>query len=440
MPPPPGPARGSDGPPVNSAAVYSATRLDSGLTVLSAAMPHMASVSVGIWVGAGGRHEPEALGGISHFIEHLLFKGTQRRTAAQISEAVEGIGGYLNAFTDEEHTCFYARAQASRLEDLLDVLCDMFLESRLAPAEIRRERAVILEEMAMYRDQPAELMHDLLNAAQFPGHPLGRPVIGTEETLRALRRGHFVDYLASHYVTGATVIAAAGRVDHRALVKLVRSHEGNFRRGRRPECAAPPERSGKPGCQTVRKPVEQANLGLGFRTCSRHDPRQFALRLLNVVLGGNMSSRLFQVVREEHGLTYNIHSALSFWSDCGDVVISAGLDAAELEKTLRLVARELRRLAERAPGAAEFGRARDYLFGQLDLQLENTENQMMTLGEHWLAFGRLPNPAEIKARLGAVQRGELRAVARDFLRPERMALALVTPERPRKDLDRLLAF
>ena len=160
----------------------------------------MASVSVGVWVGVGGRHEPAELGGISHFIEHLLFKGTQRRTAAEISQAVEGIGGYLNAFTDEEHTCFYARAQASRLGDLVDVLLDMFLESKLAPNEIRRERDVILEEMAMYRDQPAELMHDLLNAAQFPGHPLGRAVIGTEKTLAGLRRRHFVDYLASHYV------------------------------------------------------------------------------------------------------------------------------------------------------------------------------------------------------------------------------------------------
>lgn len=400
----------------------------------------MASVSVGVWVGVGGRHEPAPLGGISHFIEHLLFKGTQRRSAAQISQAVEGIGGYLNAFTDEENTCFYARAQAKRLGDLVDVLLDMFLESRLAPADIRRERAVILEEMAMYRDQPAELMHDLLNAAQFPGHPLGRAVIGTAKTLAGIRRQHLVDYLASHYVTESTVIAAAGNLDHDELVGLVRRRSRQFRRGKRPGCSAPAERSGKPAVRMLAKTVEQANVGLGFRTCSRHDPRRFALRLLNVVLGENMSSRLFQVVREEHGLTYNIHSSLSYWGDCGDLVISAGLDAGELEKTLRLVIPELRRLKKRAPGKAEFDRARDYVLGQMDLQLESAESHMMTLGEQWLAYGRLMEPAESKARIAAVTRSELRAAALEFFRPERLAVALVSPARRQRPIDPLLVF
>jgi predicted Zn-dependent peptidase len=400
----------------------------------------MASVSVGVWVGVGGRHEPAELGGISHFIEHLLFKGTQRRTAAQISQSVEGIGGYLNAFTDEEHTCFYARAQASRLGDLVDVLLDMFLESKLAPNEIRRERDVILEEMAMYRDQPAELMHDLLNAAQFPGHPLGRAVIGTEKTLAGLRRRHFVDYLASHYVTESTVVAAAGNLDHAELVDFVRRRARQFRPGQRPVSTPPDERSGKPTVKIQTKTVEQANVGLGFRTCSRHDPRRFALRLLNVVLGENMSSRLFQVVREEHGLTYNIHSSLSFWGDCGDVVISAGLDAGELEKTIRLVVAELVRLTRRAPGKAEFERARDYLLGQMDLQLENTESHMMALGEQWLAYGRLTEPAQSRARIAAVPLAELKEVAQAFFRPERLAVAVVSPVRRPRPLDRWLNF
>lgn len=400
----------------------------------------MASVSVGVWVGAGGRHEPEPLGGISHFIEHLLFKGTQRRTAAQISQAVEGIGGYLNAFTDEEHTCFYARAQASRLSDLVDVLLDMFLESRLDPAEIRRERAVILEEMAMYRDQPAELMHDLLNEAQFPGHPLGRAVIGTPETLAGMRRAHFVDYLASHYVTDSTVIAAAGNLQHDELVGLVRRRLRQFRPGVRPGCQPPADRKPKPTVKSVRKTVEQANLGLGFRTCSRHDPRRFALRLLNVILGENMSSRLFQVVREEHGLTYNINSSLSFWGDCGDLVISAGLDPSEVERTVKLVVAELVRLTRSAPAKGEFDRARDYVLGQMDLQLENTEHHMMSLGEQWLAYGQLADPAEARQRISAVRPAELVPVARAFLTPERLAVAVVTPQRQAYRLEPLLDF
>lgn len=401
-------------------------------------MPHMASVSVGIWVGVGGRHEPAALSGISHFIEHLLFKGTKRRTAAQISQAVEGIGGYLNAFTDEEHTCFYARARADRLPELLDVLLDMFLGSVFAPKEIRRERDVILEEMAMYRDQPTELVQDLLNEAQFPGHPLGRPVIGTEATLKKLNRERFLSYLATHYVTGSTVIAAAGNVEHAQLVKLVSERQKQFRAGPRPGYAPAVVAGTQPGFKAVTKTVEQTNVSLGIHTCSRHDERRFALRLLNVILGENMSSRLFQVIREEHGLTYNIHSGLTFWDDCGDLVISAGLDTDELEKTLRLVGRELRRLRERGPTRAEFARARDYVLGLLDLQLEGTEPHMMLLGEQWLGYGRLTPPAETKDRLAAVKPAEVCRAARDFFRPERMNVALVSPRKQTLDLPRLL--
>ena len=418
--------------------MYQITRLPNGLTILTAALPHMASVSLGVWVGVGGRHEPAALNGISHFIEHMLFKGTRRRSPAQISQAVEGIGGYLNAFTDEEHTCFYSRAQAERMPGLLDVLLDMFLDSAFAPAEIAKERDVIKEELAMYRDQPAEHVHDLLNAAQFPGHPLGRAVIGTVKTLDALRRDDFVRYLADRYVTGATVIAAAGNVRHADLVKLVTKRTKAFRPGARPGYEPVTHNHEAPVVTLATRKTEQANLSLGLRTCSRHDPRRFALRLLNVILGENMSSRLFQTVREEHGLTYNINSSLSFWDDCGDLVISAGLDPAQTEKTLRLVMTELRRLRDEVPGRAEFNRTRDYVLGQIDLSLESTESHMMFLGEQWLGFGRMTTPAEAKARLAAVKPAELRAAACDFFRPERFTLALVGPRKKAAGLDRLL--
>lgn len=418
--------------------MYQATRLPNGLTVLTAAMPHMASVSLGVWVGVGGRHEPAPLNGISHFIEHMLFKGTRRRSAAQISQAVEGIGGYLNAFTDEEHTCFYSRARADRLPELLDVLLDMFLDSVFAPVEINKERDVIKEELAMYRDQPAEHVHDLLNAAQFPGHSLGRPVIGSVKTLNGIRREHFTGYLASHYVTGATVIVAAGDVQHETLVKPVGRWAERFRAGSRPTGQPVPALATAPAVTLATRKTEQANFSLGLRTCSRHDERRFALRLLNVILGENMSSRLFQTIREEHGLTYNIQSSLSFWDDCGDLVVNAGLDPGQLAKTLRLLVGELRRLREEIPGRAEFGRARDYVIGQIDLGLEGTENHMMALGEQWLGFGRLLDPAESKARLSAVTPAQIRAAARDFFRPERMTLALVSPRKSTAGLVGLL--
>jgi predicted Zn-dependent peptidase len=359
-----------------AAAARRMTRLDNGLTLLSVSLPHSASVAVGLWVGVGGRHESAAQNGIAHFIEHLLFKGTARRTAAQISQSVEGVGGYLNAFTDEEHTCFFARAGASRMPDLVEVLLDMLLHSRLDPREIARERDVIREEIAMYRDQPAERVHDLLNALQFPRHPLGRPVVGTGASLAGLRRDDFLRYLASHYVTGATVIAAAGAVDHDALVRRVRRHGRHFRQGPRPSCEPAPAPGRASRFRAVAMSAEQANMSLGIRTCSRHDPRRHAVRLLSVLLGENMSSRLFQVVREEHGLTYNIASSTSFWDDCGDLVISAGLDPEDLPKTLRLIRTELRRLIAKAPDPTEFRRARDYVLGQHELLLEGTEHQM----------------------------------------------------------------
>ena len=403
------------------------TVLPNGLTVVSANQPNRASVALGIWVGTGGRHEPEALNGISHFIEHLLFKGTRRRSAAEISQAVEGIGGYLNAFTDEEHTCFYARAQAHHLPHLLEVLSDMFVHSRLAEVEITKEREVIKEEVAMYLDQPAEQVADLLNAGQFPGHPLGRPVLGTPESLDRLNRPAFEDYLQRCYTSGATVIAAAGAVDHAHLVELVTKHCRQFRIGNRVAYEPMTHRPTTPVLIHRRRRVEQTALCLGIRTCSRHDERRFALRLLNAILGENMSSRLFQVIRETHGLTYNIQSNLTFWDDCGDCVISAGLDEQQVRRTLSLVLKELARLRDRAPSAAELRRARDFVIGQMQLNLEGTENQMMTLGELWLGYGRLTPPAESCDRLAAVTAAQIRAAAQAFFRPEYLTLASVSP-------------
>jgi predicted Zn-dependent peptidase len=402
-------------------------------------MPHLASVAVGLWVNTGGRHESARENGAAHFIEHMLFKGTRRRSAARISQDVEGIGGYLNAFTDEEHTCFYSRAVASRLPELLDVLFDMFLDSRFAPTEIAKERDVILEEQAMYRDQPAELVHDLLNQAQFPRHPLGRPVIGSARSVRGLQRKDLLGFLERRYVTGSTVIAAAGNLSHEALVKQVQPWLRRFRHGAHPIAEPAPAIPDKPRCLLHSKKTEQTHIALGFRTASRQDERRFALRLLNVLLGENMSSRLFQTIREEHGLAYNIQSTGTAWSDCGDLVISAGLDDAQLEKTLKLVFKEVQRLVERAPGKAELSRARDYALGQSDLSLEGSEPMMMWLGEQVLGFGRVVPPEETRARIAAVQPSDISRVARDFLKPSGLSLALVSPRTSDRGLPELLA-
>jgi predicted Zn-dependent peptidase len=418
--------------------MYQVTQLKNGLTIATAEMPHMASVSLGMWVGVGSRYEPVELNGACHFIEHLLFKGTKRRSPKEISESVEGIGGYLNAFTSEEFTCFHARASADRFGDLLDVLVDMLLNSKFAAIDIRKERDVIKEEVAMYLDQPQHQVQELLNATLWPDQPLGRPITGTNESLDALQRESLLNYLRRNYVTGSTVIAAAGRLEHRKIVKAVQRFAPHFKAGPRPQFAPATFRQTRPCVNLFTKKTEQTQLALGIRTCSRHDPRRYALRLLNTILGENMSSRLFQIIREDRGLAYSIYSTPSSFQDVGDLVISAGLDTDNLRQTLKLILLELRRMTDQLPSAAELGRARDYVIGQTDLALESTDNQMNWVGEQLLSYGKIIRADEIKARLQRVTAGEIRSVARDFFPRERMSLALVSPLKTAAPLEKIL--
>ena len=418
--------------------MYQITRLSNGLTVGTAEMPHMVGVSVGVWVGVGSRYEPPELNGACHFIEHLLFKGTKRRSAKQISEAVEGRGGYLNAFTSEETTCFHARASHERFDGLLDVLVDMLVDSRFAPVELGKEREVIKEEMAMYLDEPQHHVQELLNATLWPHQALGRPITGTNQTLDAMGRQHLLSFKRRNYVTGNTLLVAAGQATHRQVVRAVKRYASRFTGGQLP--AYSPAKNGQqvPRLRLFSKDTEQTQIALGIRTCSRHDERRYALRLLNVILGENMSSRLFQVIREDHGLAYSVYSTPSFFSDAGDLVISAGLDTDNLPKTITLILRELRRLVNGPPSAAELRRARDYVFGQLDLGQESTDNQMNWIGEQWLGFGTVLTSSAVKRRLARVTRSEIRAAAGDFFRPERLNLAMVSPLKSSRPIANLL--
>ncbi len=387
----------------------------------------MTSVSLGVWVGVGSRYEPADLNGVCHFIEHLLFKGTKRRSAREISEAVEGVGGYLNAFTSEETTCFHARVCAERFEGVLDVLVDMLLHSRFAPREIAKEREVIKEEIAMYLDEPQHHVQELLNATLWPGQALGRPITGSARTLDRMRRTDLLGYLGENYVSGSTVIAAAGNLTHQRAVRTVSRYAAAFSRGER-RCFVPVRLEQQaPRVRLVTRKTEQTQIALGIRTCSRHDRRRYALRLLNAILGENMSSRLFQVVREDRGLAYSIYSTPSFFADTGDLVISAGLDADNLPKVLRLISRELRRLVETPPGKADLQRARDYALGQIDLAQESTESQMNWVGEQLLGYGRIFPAAAVKGHLAKVTAPEIQSVARDFFQADRLNLALVSP-------------
>lgn len=416
------------------------TVLPNGLRVITTPMPEMESVTVGLWIGVGGRYEPARISGISHFIEHLLFKGTRHRSSRDVSQAVEGIGGYLNAFTGEENTCYYAKASHRHLDTLLDVLADMFRHPRFAGEDIAKERQVIKEELLMYHDQPDHYVHELLNQTLWPGHPLGRSLTGTPASLDRIQRPTLRDFKATHYVAGKTVLAVAGHCDHgdvlaraRRLLPLPAT--------RTPTRFAPARRrQHRPQLRFLRKPVEQTHLAIGIRGCSRHDPRRFTLKLLSVILGENMSSRLFQTIREQYGLAYSIQSATSYYADTGVFHVAAGLDTAHLTRALRLILRELGRLTRRAPSDEELQRAKDYAIGQMRLGLESTTNQMMWCGEHLLAYGRVLSADVIEQRLQAVTPAQIQCLARQLFRDRNLNVAIITASRDQDKIRRLLSF
>jgi predicted Zn-dependent peptidase len=403
------------------------TQLSNGLRVATAAMPAVESVALGIFVGAGGRHEAAAQSGISHFIEHLLFKGTATRSARAISQAIEGRGGYLNAYTQEESTCYYAHISANHSAEALELLADMFLHPRFALPDIKKECGVIIEEIEMYRDQPHQHVQEMLNGILWADHPLGRSLTGTPETVGAMTRDDFFAYKAARYAPPVTLAVFAGQVEHAPLVARVKKLLVGLR-ARKPTAARPvTARTPQRDAVALGKEIEQAHLALGVRLFGRHDERRYALKLLSTVLGENMSSRLFQVVRERHGLAYSIHTAVELFHDTGMLEISAGVDAEKLPRALALILAEVARLRRQPVGAAELRRAKDYITGQLRLGLEGPSQQMTWAADNLLNFGRFIQPDEVIAAIGRVTAADLQRLAHDVLRPERLSCALIAP-------------
>ncbi len=398
-----------------SQATYHLSRLPNGVRIATAEMPHMESVAVGLWAAVGSRHEPARLNGAAHFLEHMLFKGTARRSARAISRAVEGLGGYLNAFTSEDHTCYYAKAGAEHLEALGDVLTDMYQHSRLPAAEVERERGVIREEIAAVADQPAQLIEDLLAAAVWPDHPLGRPLSGTLETVATLERERLVDFWRGSYHARTTVLAVGGCVEHARVVRTLGPLLETLPAAKLPRFARWNGRGAGEGLLSVRierRESEQTQLALGFPAPGRCDERRFAVRVLSAILGENMGSRLFQSLRERRGLCYSIHTATDALAETGLFSISAGLDVENLRPALRLVRRELEALCAQPVRPRELRQAQDYLLGQHRLGLESTTSQMTWLGESLLGYGRIVQPDEARRALERVTAADVQAAAR----------------------------
>jgi predicted Zn-dependent peptidase len=406
---------------------YRTTRLENGVRIATREMPEMKSVSVGIWIAVGGRHEPEEICGISHFLEHLLFKGTAKRSSRDITEEVEGLGGFINAFTTEDHTCLYAKAASQHFPTLADVLADMYLNSLFEEQEIERERDVIREEILMYKDQPSQFSQELLTEAMWPRHALGRPLTGSLESISRIKREQLLQFVAENYNGNSTIVTVAGRCKHEEVVRQFRHKLKKLPRGQTPSFQRWNEVRRDQRVLVAKDETEQTHLALGYHAMSRTDERRHATKLLSVILGENMSSRLFQQLRERYAYCYSIHSGMLALEDSGLVSISVGLETEKLRSALRAIHRELDKLCKRSPRKKELRQAQEYTIGQNELGLESTSNQIMWMGESLLAYDKVVDPEEVQTKFKQVTREQIQEVANLCFAPQRMGLGIVGP-------------
>ena len=419
---------------------YEVTKLNNGIRVVAAPMKERKSVSVGIWVHVGGRHEEERLSGVSHFLEHIVFKGTKSRTANQIKESIEGVGGSMNAFTSEEYTCFLAKVARKHFENVFDVLSDMVLGASITETDLEKERTVIMEEVKMTQDQPSQLADELLSEIVWPRHPLGRPLAGTLQSVAGLSRADITGYRDRYYQPNLITVVAAGDIDQKALV---RATEKNFTG---PRSAAAPTmdifraQQKQPAVKIHKKDTEQTHLSLALHSFSKDHPDEYALDILNVILGGNMSSRLFNEVREERGLAYDVGSFVRRYYETGAFIVSAGVDTEKAPQALEVILKELAKTARELVPSEEMRRAKDFYLGQLDLGLENSMNQMLWVGENIVTLDKYRTPEEVTQQVEKVTAEDLRRVAETVFKTNSLNLAMVGPVKSDKELESLLHF
>ncbi len=407
---------------------WTLSELDSGERVISERLDHVRSAAVGYWIGAGSRDEDAAEAGVSHFIEHLLFKGTAQYSALEIAEIFDGLGGELNAATSREHTLVYARVPDHHLEVAMDVMGDMVF----APAfdELDSEREVVLEEIAMYDDAPQELVHDLIAEAIFGDHPLGRPVIGTAEVISSIPRESIARYHDTLYTPANIVVAAAGNIDHERVVELVgralerRQDATEAPVNLRPPLVQPPP----PRLRFLRKDTEQYHVCLGAPGISRSDRRRFAVSLLDAILGGSASSRLFQEIREKRGMAYSVYSFVSQYTDTGQIGIYLGTREENLAEALAIAAEQIADVAAGNLPARELERAKENLKGRILLSMESTSTRMNRLGKSLITDSELLSLDRIVAEIDAVETESVCDLAAALLAAERLSAACIGPD------------
>jgi predicted Zn-dependent peptidase len=388
--------------------------LENGLTILTEKIDHLRSISLGVWLKKGSRHETGGDAGIFHFIEHMLFKGTKKRNAYEVAKIIDSIGGYTDAFTSKENTCFYAKILDEHLPIILELFSDILIHPKFDQEDIERERKVILEEIKMVEDTPSDLVHELLLENFWPEHVLGKPILGTTDTVNAATREQISDRFKSNYIPSNMVVSAAGNIDHDRLVEAIRERfllEGS--NGSRP--APGPEV--KPHSALVvrsKKDLEQAHVCIGMMAHDCHHPDRYAAGIMNVILGGSMSSRLFQRIREERGLCYTVYSSINSFQDTGYVNIYAGTGKETLKTAIELILEECRIIARNPVEKEELENAKNHLKGSLMLGLESSSSRMFNLAKNDIYYKRQISSEEILEKISEVTLDDIQRVAKDL--------------------------
>jgi len=418
--------------------LYQKTTLDNGLRIITATMPHTQAVCVSFFIGVGSRYETEAQSGISHFIEHLLFKGTPKRpTARAIAEAIEGAGGILNGGTDKELTVYWCKVAKPHLALALDVLADMLVHSKFDPQEIERERQVIIEEINMSKDSPSQQAHMLIDELLWPNHPLGRDVAGSKESVTNITGDMMLGYLSERYLPGSTVVAIAGNIQHQEVVTAVNQTLGDWTTRR--------SQSGYIACKEQIAPrviietrdTEQVHLCLALPGLSLLHPKRFTLDLLNIILGEGMSSRLFTEIRDRLGLAYSIHSYVDHLFDSGSVIIYAGVEPKDLKAVIDAILEQLHRLTDMIP-ESELSKAKELSKGHLLLRMEDSRNVAGWAGGQEILTQRILNINQVKSIVDAITAEELKQIARELIVASQLRLAVVGPITGDEPLEELL--
>jgi predicted Zn-dependent peptidase len=409
--------------------------LDTGLRLITEAMPHVRSVTIGVWLMRGSRHESDAQSGIAHFVEHMLFKGTDARTAEDIAQVIDSIGGQLDAFTAKEYASYYIKVLDEHLPLAVDLLSDIVMHPCFAQEEIEREKKVILEEIKMVEDTPDDLVHELFTQHFWDGHPLGRPILGSRETVEALDRATLQEYFRAAYSAPHMIVSAAGNLEHSAVRELVGTAFANLPRTGATIAQDAPQVS--PSLVMRTKELEQSHLCLGTNSYQQNHDDRYVSYILNSVLGGSMSSRLFQNIREKRGLAYSVFSSLSAYRDAGNIMVYAGCAADAVEEVVDLCVEELRGLKRSPVPEAELKRAKDHLKGSLMLSLENTASRMSHLARQEIYFDRHFGLDETLAGVQRVSADDIQRVACDLFANGSLAATVLGPTAPDLRKERL---